>query len=314
MMMANGVAGRALRSRPSRLFLGLLVGLLWCGAGASPVAAAPAEPSEDEGAQEREVYVPHPEFHPYYDRDQLSVERVTLIRVQRADQTEAVVAREETGWEHVVLDGFRLAFYNQGRQALRPMPGRHVLVQEWSGGAHCCFDYHVLAVQGVQVRREGTIRSGDCSLRVADLDHDGSLELIGCDARFAYAFDLPFADSPMLPLVYTFRDKAYVADSRRFPQVYRYRVVQERRRFAEAQQAGDERRARRAAISVLLHLLYAGQVTEAWCAFERTYRWADRATVRREVVEALKRPPDPEDARHPFVDLSYTLAAPGRCR
>jgi hypothetical protein len=287
----------------------LLVACLSSGAGAAGPADVP-----DDGAQEREFYVPLAEFRPYHDRERLAVERVTLIRVRRGDHTEAVVAREESGWEHVVLDGFRLTFYSPGRQALRPVPGRHVLVQEWSGGAHCCFDYHVLAVEGVHVRREGTIRAGDCSLRVADLDHDGSLELIGCDARFAYAFDLPFAESPMLPLVYTFRDKAYVADSRRFPQVYRFRVTQERRRLAEAEQAGDERRARRAVLSLFLHMLYAGQVTEAWCTFERSYRWADRAAVRRDVLEALRRPADPEDARLPFADLSYTLAPPARCR
>jgi hypothetical protein len=296
-----------------RVLAGAVAGLLGVAA-ASAAVAAPAGPQDDESAQEREVYVPHAEFRSYHDQEQLGVENVTLIRVQRSDQTEALVAREETGWEQVVLDGFRLTFYSQGRHSLRPMPGRHVVVQEWSGGAHCCFDYHVLAIKGVHIRREGTIRSGDCSLRVADLDNDGSLELIGCDARFAYAFDLPFAESPMLPLVYTFRDKAYVADGRRFPQVYRYRVTQERRRLAEAQHAGDERQARRASISLLLHLLYAGRVTEAWCTFESTYRWADRAAIRRDVIEALRRPSDPENARLPFADLSYALAAPGRCK
>jgi hypothetical protein len=306
--------GRGRRGRSIRLVARLLAGLLVSGAAVSAVDAAPATPPGEEAAQEREVYVPHPEFRSYVDQEQLEVENVTLIRVQRSDLTEALVAREQSGWEQVILDGFRLTFYSQGRQALRPTPGRHVVVQEWSGGAHCCFDYHVLAVKGAHIRREGTIRSGDCSLRVADLDHDGSLELIGCDARFAYAFDLPFAESPMLPLVYTFRDKAYVADGRRFPQVYRYRVAQERRRLAEARHAGDERGVRRASISLLLHLLYAGRVTEAWCTFEATYRWADRTAVRSEVVEALRRPSDPENARLPFADLSYALAAPGRCK
>jgi hypothetical protein len=296
-----------------RVLAGVLAGLLGAVA-LSATGAAPAGPHDDDGFQEREVYIPHAEYRAYHELGELAVENVTLIRVQRADQTEALVAREETGWEQVVLDGFRLTFYSQGRHALRPMPGRHVIVQEWSGGAHCCFDYHVLAVRGVHIRREGTIRSGDCSLRVADLDSDGSLELIGCDARFAYAFDLPFAESPMLPLVYTFRDKAYVADSRRFPQVYRYRVAQERRRLAEARVAGDERQARRASISLLLHLLYAGRVTDAWCTFESTYRWADRAAVRSEVLEALRRPSDPENARLPFADLNYALAPPGRCK
>ena len=270
--------------------------------------------AQDEGVPWREVYVPHPEFRPYRDEDRLTVERVTLIRVRRSEQSEALVAREETGWEHVVLEGFRLAFYNKARQPLRRVPGRHVIVQDWSGGAHCCFDYYVLHVHGVEVRREGMIRAGDCDLHVTDLDHDGTFELIGCDARFAYAFDLSFAESPLLPVVYTFREKAYVADNRRFPEVFRYRMARERRRLAEADQTRDAAGARRATISLLLHMLYAGRVTEAWCTFERTYRWGDRSAVRQEVLDALRKPPDPDDPRVPAVDLSYALAPAGRCQ
>ena len=290
----------------------LLAALLLAGAGARPGAAVEAE--DDDEIQLREVYIPNPEFQAYYDRDQLAVEEVTLVRVRRPDQSEALVAKEEYGWEHVVLEGWRLTFYNQAKQLLRRGPGHHVVVQEWSGGAHCCFDYHVLLVQGTQVRREGTIRAGDCSLRVADLDQDGALELIGCDSRFAYAFDLPFAESPLVPVVYAFRDRAYVPDNRRFPQVYQFRITQERRRLAEAERAGDARGTRRAVLSLLLHTLYAGRVTEAWCSFDRTYRWTDRTDVRQEVIRRLRLAPDPEDGRLPPIDLGYTLAPPGRCR
>ena len=217
-----------------------LAALLLAGADGRPGAAAEVE-EDDEEVQLREVYVPHPEFQTYYDRDQLAVEQVTLVRVRRPDQSEALVAKEESGWEHVALEGWRLTFYSQAKQPLRRGPGRHVIVQEWSGGAHCCFDYHVLHVQGTQIRREGTIRGGDCSLRVADLDQDGALELIACDSRFAYAFDLPFAESPLVPVVYTFRDRAYAADNRRFPQVYQFRLSP-----GAAAARGGRARARRA--------------------------------------------------------------------
>jgi hypothetical protein len=299
-----------LAARPS---VALLAAALLAGAGARPGDAAGADDDDDE-VQLREVYVPNPEFQAYYDRDQLTVGEVTLVRVRRPDQSEALVAKEESGWAHVVLEGWRLTFYNQGKQPLRRGPGSHVVVQEWSGGAHCCFDYHVLQVQGTQIRREGTIRAGDCSLRVADLDQDGALELIGCDARFAYAFDLPFAESPLVPVVYAFHDRAYVPDNRRFPQVYQFRITQERRRLAEAERASDARGARRAVLSLLLHMLYAGRVTEAWCSFDRAYRWADRADVRQEVVRRLRLAPDPEDGRLPPIDVGYALVPPGRCR
>ena len=305
--VSGGGSGRRRWRRRVGWTLALVAALLAAGA---PVPGQ--EPEEDPA---REVFVPLPEFHSYPEQDELAVERVTLIRVRRADQSEALVARETAGWEHVVLEGFRLTFYNQAqaRQPLRRGPGRHVIVQDWSGGAHCCFDYHVLHVHGTEVRREGMIRAGDCSLRVADIDHDGALELVACDARFAYAFDLPFADSPLIPLVYTFREKAYVPDNRRYPQVFRFRIARERRRLAEAEQAGDSRTARAATISIFLHLLYAGRVTEAWCTFDRSYRWADRAAVRQETLDALRKAPDPDDPRVPPVDLGYLLAPPGTC-
>src|SRR5262245_32872894 len=164
--------------------LGAMLVLLSAGRGVT-AGEPPDETGDDEEIQVREVYVPLPEFQSYAERDQLQVEQVTLVRAARPDQSEVIVAKEESGWEHVVLEGWRLTFYNQAKQPLRRGPGRQVIVQEWSGGAHCCFDYHVLHVQGTQIRREGTIRSGDCSLRVADLDQDGALELIACDARFA---------------------------------------------------------------------------------------------------------------------------------
>ena len=117
-----------------------------------------------------------------------------------------------------------------------------------------------------------------------------------------------------MPLVYAFREKAYEADNRRYPQVFRYRITQERRRLAEAEQAGDVRGQRRAVISLLLHMLYAGRVTEGWCAFDRAYRWSDRAAVRQEVLARLRKAPDPDDARRPSVDLGYALAPPEACQ
>lgn len=280
----------------------------------APIPVVTADDPRDQEFQQREVYIPLPEFRPYFDRDRLTVEEVTFVLARRPDRTEVLVAREVSGWEHVILEaGGRLTFYNLGRQPLRRGPGRHVAVRDWSGGAHCCGDYHVFHVEGSQVRREGLIRAGDCELRVADLDHDGTLELIACDARFAYAFDLPFSESPFVPLVYAFRDRAYTADNRRYPQVFRYRIAQERRRLHDAQQLGDARGARRAVISMVLHTLYAGRVTEAWCTFGRMYRWADAATVRQEILARLRKSPDPDDLRLPLADLGYTLAPPDRC-
>ena len=87
-------------------------------------AALPAGGQATDEEPAREAYIAHPEFRPYPEQEQLAVEGVTLIRVRRPDQSEALVAREDPGWEHVVREGFRLTCYRQARHPLRPMPGR----------------------------------------------------------------------------------------------------------------------------------------------------------------------------------------------
>ena len=51
-------------------------------------------------------------------------------------------------------------------------------------------------------------------------------------------------------------------------------------------------------------------MTEAWCGFERAYRWADRAAVRQEVLEALRKPPIPTIRACRPSTLGYALARP----
>ncbi len=291
-----------------------LAAILLAGADGRPGAAAEVE-EEDEEAQLREVYIPHPEFQTYYDRDQLAVEQVTLVRVRRPDQSEALVAKEESGLgarrprgvaAHLLQPGEAAAPAGAGPARHRAgVVGRRALLLRLSRAPRA---------GDPDPARGDHPRRGTAACASADLDQDGALELIACDSRFAYAFDLPFAESPLVPVVYTFRDRAYAADNRRFPQVYQFRLAQERRRLAEAERAHDARGARRAVLSLLLHGLYAGRVTEAWCGFDRAYRWADRTDVRQEVTRRLRLAPDPEDGRLPPIDLGYALAPPGRCR
>jgi hypothetical protein len=205
--MTRGL-GLAARAGPA-----LLAALLLGGAGGRPGAAVEAD--DDDEVQLREVYIPNPEFQAYYDRDQLAVEGVTLARVRRPDQSEALVAKEESGWEHVVLEGWRLTFYNQAKQPLRRGPGHHVVVQEWSGRAPLLRLPRAPGA-GTQIRREGTIRAGDCSLRVADLDQDGALERSAATPA-SRTPSISLRRVPLVPVVYAFHDRAYVPDNRRFP-------------------------------------------------------------------------------------------------
>jgi hypothetical protein len=80
-----------------------------------------------------------------------------------------------------------------------------VLVDTYSGGAHCClatriYDYRpASAMYGRTSVRWG---NGDYSLK--DLGHDHKLEFVGQDDVFAYAFS-SYADSAFPPLILRFR-------------------------------------------------------------------------------------------------------------
>lgn len=62
-----------------------------------------------------------------------------------------------------------------------------VIADFYTGGAHCCLFSRIYRFTG---RGYAPLKHswGDQSYRVADLDHDGTLELVSADDRFAYVF------------------------------------------------------------------------------------------------------------------------------
>ncbi|MDR7414196.1 MAG: hypothetical protein QN202_08440 [Armatimonadota bacterium] len=76
------------------------------------------------------------------------------------------------------------------------------VVEGFTGGAHCCFVYLVFESRPGAVHQLDRFDLGNGRLeRAEDLDRDGRSELLAGDDRLAYFDDLPFAYSPMLPLV-----------------------------------------------------------------------------------------------------------------
>ena len=62
-----------------------------------------------------------------------------------------------------------------------------VLVDLYTGGAHCCWLTVFLRFDG-RTYRKTTMLWGDPSYELQDLDHDGRPELVSADDRFAYQF------------------------------------------------------------------------------------------------------------------------------
>jgi hypothetical protein len=110
-----------------------------------------------------------------------------------------------------------------------------VLLDLFTGGAHCCVESELVALSA-----DGSVRRlqhgwGDSGYRLSDLDGDGIAEFVSADDRFAYAFTA-FAYSALPLQVLSFRDGRFLditgafparvrADARRWRRAYRHAKV-----------------------------------------------------------------------------------------
>jgi hypothetical protein len=80
--------------------------------------------------------------------------------------------------------------------------GNDAIVEHFTGGAHCCFEYLIASSKSDGIVILDTFSLGDAEIQdVVDLDGDNIPEITSIDNRFAYFPGLSFAASPFLPLI-----------------------------------------------------------------------------------------------------------------
>ncbi len=85
----------------------------------------------------------------------------------------------------------------------------NLIVNKWSGGAHCCFSFEVIEL-GPRVRLVARINAEHSDYaHFQDIDHDGKYEFVGFDYAFAY-WHTGFSQSPEPKIVLRFDGKKYV--------------------------------------------------------------------------------------------------------
>lgn len=95
-----------------------------------------------------------------------------------------------------------------------------VLLDLFTGGAHCCFVTQIFSFDGFGYRKAREHNWGDPGYRLSDLDADGSPELRTADPRFAYRF-AAYAFSRFPLKILRWRDGRLVNVTRRFPALIR---------------------------------------------------------------------------------------------
>jgi len=89
---------------------------------------------------------------------------------------------------------------------------KEILIETYSGGAHCCSSLYIGRIKGNSFKYIDTIYWGNCGFEIKDLNNDGRKEIIGCSDMFAYYFT-NFADSRFPIVIYSFsNNRVHIAN------------------------------------------------------------------------------------------------------
>jgi hypothetical protein len=169
----------------------------------------------------------------------------------------------------------------------------NVIIESYSGGAHCCFETLVydLAETLVPIGLPAS-PGGNAPGEFVDLDGDSVLEFQTCDDSFAYAY-CSYAGSPCVPavLVYDSGQRRYAPKSYAYPELYRdeIRLDTERAKLAltGGGDAGWDGTPKCDVLPLVLDYLYAGEPEAARDALETYYLFSDRDAFRAEIEAAV---------------------------
>jgi hypothetical protein len=179
--------------------------------------------------------------------------------------------------------------------------GKQLVVEQYTGGAHCCTVYRVYEL-GPQLRalfdgdEYGIDEIGE-DMNVVDIDRDGRHEFTLTVMAFDY-FMTSHAGSVFPTAVFAYDEGAgkYVPANRKFSAYLLRGVARDigkvealNRRLTREERAGAFHGEHfRVVLDVLLKYVYAGEERKGWDFFNSHYMLADKAEVEAGVKEKLK--------------------------
>jgi hypothetical protein len=226
---------------------------------------------------------------------------VTRAVVEREGESRAVISR---GGRVLVrlTDGAPRDYAT--RIGLFPFLGRagkQLVVEQYTGGAHCCTVYHVYDL-GAELR---TLFDGDEfgveeigeDMRVVDVDGDGRYEFTLTVMAFDY-FMTSHAGSVFPAAVFAYDERAgkYTPANRKFSAYLLRGVARDvrkvealNRRLTKEERAGTFHGEHfRIVLDVLLKYVYAGEEQKGWAFFATHYLLGDKSEVEAAVKTRLK--------------------------
>ena len=170
--------------------------------------------------------------------------------------------------------------------------GKQLVVEQYTGGAHCCNVYRVYEL-GAELRalfdgdEFGVEELGE-EMNVVDIDRDGRYEFTLTVMAFDY-FMTSHAGSVFPTAVFAYDERAgrYVPSNKKFSayllrgvarDVQRVKALN-RRLTKEERATGFHGEQFSAALDVLLKYVYAGEEEKGWAFFDANYVLGDKAEV-----------------------------------
>jgi hypothetical protein len=204
------------------------------------------------------------------------------------------------------VEGGRFTVNTGAKVSNLPVAGKDItgdgtpdlVVEENSGGAHCCYSYVILSL-GSELKKLAEIHSDDSQLKFEDIDNDGIYELISRDWTFAY-WETSFANSPAPTVIFRLKDTIYqfASDLMKKPapqpeEISAWVADVKRSMDATPQEASqqDKRWAGGGVPSLLwnymLQLIYSGNGEAAWKFIDSA--WPQSRPGKQEFLDAFKR-------------------------
>ena len=156
-----------------------------------------------------------------------------------------------------------------------------LIVQHFTGGAHCCFQYWIYTL-GDTPSQLAFLESKDSQLVFVDKDNDGIFEIEGADKTFAY-WQTDYATSPAPLFVLTFTPDGLKLDTEKMRQPtpseseLENMVMRARSELGKTISENQDEAWRYAGIhpavwATMLDLIYTGNGNVAWDFFDRVWR------------------------------------------
>ena len=249
-------------------------------------------PEEDEPHRLDDIYVTSPKWsYAGYDIER-TYDDATGQSTATIRKGGKVVAKHEDGWmgEDSTLAGL-FSFLGGGTKQL--------VVMQYSGGAHCCWSYHIYdfnpRLRLIYDGDEYDAESVGYTLRPKDLDGDGRFEFTRAVMAFDY-FHMSHAASVFPVAVFAYDERAgkYRPANRKFADYVMRglegdvgRVAEERAKVRPGGAPANEGFIS-SVLQVTLKYVYAGREAEGLEFFEREYNLADKAEIKADMLKALK--------------------------